>query len=95
MYKCDRCGKHSELGQREIKIVSETREKEYPERFTPDGWGKSRRIDRGGVGTEVVKEERICYKCAVKEDIPIPVWKEGDRPIMKVENPTVDVVQEQ
>lgn len=65
-------------GVRGTKIVTQTRDKEYDQREaepTTRGGGRfgrgrfSRRkrvIDRGGAGTEIVREIMVCPKCAEK-----------------------------
>lgn len=64
MFICQKCGKS--IGPRVApnKVVVETRTKEYPQRFALDEYGnRGEMIDKGGVGTEIVREEIRCNDC--------------------------------
>ena len=60
MYRCDKCGKSTEANQSMIREVAETRYKEYPERRDTKG----NMIDAGGDGREIVRELKLCPRCA-------------------------------
>jgi len=70
MFRCEKCQKVSEPREVSHKVVTETREVEYPYReyankkdvlFDPRGTD-----DPGGVGHETVKEITVCGECAEK-----------------------------
>ena len=76
MFRCDRCNSVVAAGTRETKITTETRPKVYESRGgqTRD-FPRSRRpvgrrtrraqaFDKGGSGTEIVREIAVCPKCA-------------------------------
>lgn len=48
MFQCDKCGKTSQAGEKCNKVVTETRPRTY---------------SNGGVGSEIVREEKHCGKC--------------------------------
>lgn len=60
MYRCDKCGQSTEAHQELIRKVAVTRYKEYPERKDKRG----NIIDEGGDGREIVKELKLCPRCA-------------------------------
>ena len=76
MFRCDRCNSVVPAGVRETKIVVETREKvyesrggssrEFPRSRRPMGRRARRQqsFDKGGVGSEIVREIAVCPKCA-------------------------------
>ena len=76
MYICDLC--HACIGpdKHPTKVVVETREVVYPERFaervTEDWEGRERTetvmIDKGGKGWEIVKEISVCKSCLGEKD---------------------------
>ena len=54
MFKCQRCRRITEPGEKSTLIVTETREKVYP----------PRKGDPGGSGFETVSEIQVCESCA-------------------------------
>lgn len=65
MFICQKCGKMVGPGVSPVKVVTATRTKEYPQRWSLDEQGnKDELIDRGGVGREIVSEENRCAECA-------------------------------
>ena len=64
-FRCDNCGKPQLTGTQPIKIVTKTREKEYPERYKEIPNSKPIKFDNGGKGWETVKEEKLCASCAM------------------------------
>lgn len=59
-FKCEKCKKAQSAGTAPIRVVTETRYKEYPVRTR-----NYHTIDKGGVGTEIVKEGNYCSPCAI------------------------------
>lgn len=78
MFRCDRCHAVVPAGTRATKIVVETRTKvyesrggltrEFPRMRRPMGRRARRQstFDKGGVGTEIVREISVCPKCAAE-----------------------------
>lgn len=77
MFRCQQCGTVVPAGTRATKIVTQTRRKEYqPREAEPTSRGgrfgrgrfsrRRRVIDRGGEGTEIVREIMVCPKCAAE-----------------------------
>lgn len=68
MFACGLCHEQSEPNERPERVVVETREKMYPERFHAHPYRRTNtklyRDDPGGVGSEVVKEVIAHVKCA-------------------------------
>lgn len=78
VFRCDSCGTVVPAGVREHKIVVETRPKRYeargssretfrgPRHRGPIGRRarRQRSFDKGGEGTEIVREISVCPKCA-------------------------------
>jgi len=58
---CDRCKKQQPRGSKPTRVVVETRPKTYGARYR-----EGIMIDVGGAGTEVVREEDLCAKCATR-----------------------------
>lgn len=58
MVKCDRCGKSVERANR---VVVETRAHQHPEREYHIK--KEKFYDKGGPGTQIVREENVCSGC--------------------------------
>lgn len=58
MYNCQKCGKTTPAGRPAVRVVTETRKKEYPIRRK--GGESSRVVDNGGVGYETVREIMVC-----------------------------------
>lgn len=58
-FKCDQCQQKQPSHAKPVVRVVETRERKYEPRFN----GKIQ-VDAGGVGTEIVREEKICRTCA-------------------------------
>lgn len=66
MYVCEKCGRVSEPRVGMNKIVVETRPKTYP--FRKEANRKIKELDikphdRGGSGSEIVKEIKVCRTC--------------------------------
>lgn len=59
MFKCERCGLDSAIGETQTKIVIATRKKEYPAFQRVNGTH-----DRGGVGVEIAQEVAVHERCA-------------------------------
>lgn len=59
MFKCEECGKITQLGEKQHKKVIKTRKKIY---YYTDKNGK----ERTSTGSEIVKEINVCEKCANK-----------------------------
>jgi hypothetical protein len=60
-YICDVCKTVRPRHENPIKVVVETRSKFYPPRQLKDD-----KVDKGGVGQEIVKELTMCPACAAK-----------------------------
>jgi len=65
MFNCGRCGRTTDLGEKGSLIVTEKRDKEYQ----PKDRHGNLITDRNGAsittkGWEIVKEIRVCEKCA-------------------------------
>ena len=56
---CDRCKKPQPAKAKPHRVVIETRRKDYVARYR-----EGVMIDVGGAGTEIVREEQLCAKCA-------------------------------
>lgn len=59
-YYCDICGELQPHGTPQTRIVVKTREREYPHRARANKDGSD---DRGGRGTEIVREAVACAGC--------------------------------
>lgn len=58
-FVCDNCHEVTKAGEPMVRVVVETRKKEYPaRRVTEDVF------DPGGCGHETVREEARCPRCA-------------------------------
>ncbi len=72
MYKCENCNQQMPANTPSQLFPIETRKKIYPPRFinTKHARGKSERyadkkhFDEGGTGFEIVREIRVCQRCA-------------------------------
>ena len=62
-FRCGFCNKAQEAGTSPTMVVTETRAKNYPERRKQTSTG-NKLIDKGGRGSEIVKEVRACPTCA-------------------------------
>lgn len=71
MFRCEVCGRGSQLGESSYKRVLERREKVYPMRSSVnparDQFGRYRTDDPGGSGWEIVREVTVCSECAVQD----------------------------
>ena len=63
MFKCGDCGNNSKLREKVNRIVVKTREVNYTEKWHWDPLGFRVTDDKGGVGTEIVREINICGAC--------------------------------
>ena len=74
MFRCQKCGTIVGQGVRSQKIIVQTRSRQYAARGSrPMEWRPARRrfpaprkqaYDKGGEGTEIVKELTVCPACA-------------------------------
>lgn len=62
---CQKCEEAQPKGTEPVKVVVETRKKNYPVRYGTFE-GKTVTIDEGGTGTEIVRELTVCAACAAK-----------------------------
>ncbi len=79
MFRCQLCQTVVPAGTRTTKIVVATRKKFYSSRGSAPQMGgprfRGRRTepakpyDKGGVGTEIVREASVCPDCALKHDL--------------------------
>ncbi len=60
MFKCQNCGKNSRPHEKPTKVVVETREKEYVNKYYSK---KGKEHEKITYGTEIVKEKLLCDKC--------------------------------
>ena len=60
MFKCERCGRITNAREKQRKKVVEVRAKTY---INTDKYGREQKTS----GHEIVKELKICEKCAEKE----------------------------
>jgi hypothetical protein len=60
MFHCQQCNRLSEPRERAVKVVTETRPKEYYQEIRG-------RMHLVGVGREIVREVMMCRGCALKE----------------------------
>ena len=60
-FRCDRCGKAQPIHAKPHRIVTETRERVYPEVVDDDD--PSIVLKPEGHGWEVVKEIEVCERC--------------------------------
>lgn len=58
-FRCEKCGKAQKPRTKPIRVVTEMRDKVYPQRFDDE----DNIIDSGGVGREIVSEIQICLEC--------------------------------
>ncbi len=68
MFRCEKCNSVVPPGTAAHNLVVQQRRKEYPTR-TRDVSGargnfRTRTIDRGGSGAEIVRELKVCPECA-------------------------------
>ena len=61
MFKCEKCGKITKAGEKQYRKVVEIRQKTY---YNIDKCGKEKET----IGQEIVKELKICEKCAEEEE---------------------------
>lgn len=71
MFRCERCGEVVPPGTSAQNVVVQSRSKEYPERTQKQAVGRSRiprerTVDKGGEGEEIVRELKVCPKCAAE-----------------------------
>lgn len=71
MYRCESCGSVVGPNQPAIKVVTETRERNYPQR--PDANARSKKArrrsksDPGGAGLEIAEEQLLCRSCTQQQ----------------------------
>ena len=71
MFRCEKCGEVVPAGTSAQQVVVQSRDKEYPERTEKQATGRSRyprerTVDKGGEGQEIVRELKVCPKCAAE-----------------------------
>ncbi|QDU36260.1 hypothetical protein Mal4_05440 [Maioricimonas rarisocia] len=77
MFRCELCDSVVSAGTRATRVVISTRQKTYESRGqSPSGRGgrggggrrggrtRKKEFDKGGSGTEIVREAAVCPKCA-------------------------------
>lgn len=76
MFRCELCDSVVPAGTRATRVVISTRQKTYESRGqSPSGRGgrgggrrggrtRKKEFDKGGSGTEIVREAAVCPKCA-------------------------------
>jgi len=64
MYTCGKCGATTQTHEKMKRLVTKTRNVEYPERQYKHKRKGETVYDPGGVGHETVAESAICEKCA-------------------------------
>lgn len=60
MFRCQNCGRNSRPHEKPTKIVVETREKDYINKWLSKKGKEHTKITHG---TEIVKEKTLCEKC--------------------------------
>ena len=63
-YRCENCNAVRPNGEAPIRKVVEFRQRIYPVRRAKDNYTV---IDRGGSGSEIVREMSLCPDCARKD----------------------------
>ena len=69
MYRCQSCGTIVGPNQPALKVTTETRERQYPQRGEANARAIGRRrskMDPGGTGLEIAEEKLLCAACAEK-----------------------------
>ena len=71
MFRCEKCGAVVPAGTSAQSVIVQSRSKEYPERTQKQAVGRSRyprerTVDKGGEGEEIVRELKVCPKCAAE-----------------------------
>jgi hypothetical protein len=71
MFRCERCGDIVPAGISAQSVVIQSRTKDYPSRSEKLAAGRSRylrerTVDKGGEGREIVRELKVCPKCAAE-----------------------------
>lgn len=69
MFRCEKCGEIVPAGTSAQSVIVQSRSKEYPERTESQPTGRSRyprerTVDKGGEGREIVRELKVCPRCA-------------------------------
>jgi len=63
MFICQQCRRPSAASEPSHVVVVETRVHVHPERRYPARRSKQEIFDRGGRGTQIVREMRVCGRC--------------------------------
>ena len=63
MYRCQNCGQVQPPREKENKIVVKQRMVNHPERKKQIAEGKYIVLDKGGRGSQIMKEITVCDKC--------------------------------
>jgi hypothetical protein len=69
MYRCETCGAVVGPSRPALKVITETRERHYPQRGEANARATGRRrskMDPGGTGLEIAEERLLCSACAEK-----------------------------
>ena len=71
MFRCEKCGDIVPAGVSAQSVVVQSRAKDYPSRSESLATGRSRylrerTVDKGGEGREIVRELKVCPKCAAE-----------------------------
>ncbi len=71
MFRCEICGDIVPAGVSAQSVVVQSRSKDYPSRSEKLTGGRSRfvrerTVDKGGEGREIVRELKVCPKCAAE-----------------------------
>ena len=71
MFRCEKCGDVVPAGVSAQSVVVQSRSKDYPTRTESLALGRSRyqrerTVDKGGEGREIVRELKVCPKCAAE-----------------------------
>jgi hypothetical protein len=65
MFICQSCSHQSGPGETSQNVVVATRAHVHPPRWIERS-GKTELVDKGGVGTQIVREIRVCRACAMR-----------------------------
>lgn len=63
-FKCGKCANPQANGVKPVVVVLQTRAISYPVRYR-----NGVVIDRGGNGTAIVREEKLCKSCAAQHSV--------------------------
>jgi hypothetical protein len=72
MFRCEKCGETVPAGVSAQSVVIQSRSKDYPSRSEKMAAGgrsrfmREKTVDKGGEGKEIVRELKVCPKCAAE-----------------------------